>query len=168
MFGADISVTEINVSDLLAGAEFLTIPVLCFEFLLENLSLQNCLWTWSLANLYSLEGLDEICQEFAISRFHDCLIHLEDTYFCPPGHMISFLNKGLAMLCSRKDIKTFIDKYVQFDDSHKRFKKELQKCAIRSKESYLCFCTIYSKLMVICKRTINIVTKKKKKKKKKN
>ena len=137
MFGADISVTETNVSELLAGAEFLTIPeikVLCFEFLLENLSLQNCLWTWSLANLYSLEGLDEICQEFAISRFHDCLIHLEDTYFCPPGHMISFLNKGLAMLCSRKDIKTFIDKYVQFDDSHKRFKKELQKCAIRSKE----------------------------------
>ena len=108
MFGADISVTETNVSDLLAGDEFLTIPdikVLCFEFLLKNLSLQNCLWTWGLADLYSLEGLDEICQEFAISRFHDCLIHHEDTFFCPPGHMISFSNKGLAMLCSRKDIK---------------------------------------------------------------
>ena len=137
MFGADICVTETNVSDLLAGAEFLTIleiKVMCFEFLLKNLSLQNCLWTWSLADLYSLEGLDEICQEFAISRFHDCLIHHEDTYFCPPGHMISFLNKGLAMLCSRKDIKTFIDKYVQFADSRKRFKNELQKCANRSKE----------------------------------
>ena len=137
MFGADICVTETNVSDLLAGAEFLTIPeikVMCFEFLLKNRSLQNCLWTWSLADLYSLEGLDEICQEFAISRFHDCLIHHEDTFFCPPGHMISFLNKGLAMLCSRKDIKTFIDKYVQFADSHKRFKNELQKCANRSKE----------------------------------
>ena len=54
--------------------------------------------------------------------------------FLPSGHMISFLNKGLAMLCSGKDIKTFIDKYVQFADSNKRFKNELQKCANRSKE----------------------------------
>ena len=38
------------------------------------------------------------------------------------------------MLCSRKDIQTFKDKYVQFADSHKRFKNELQKCANRSKE----------------------------------
>ena len=137
MFGADISVTETNVSDLLAAAEFLAIPeikVQCFEFLLKNLSLQNCLWTWSLADLYSLEGLDEICQEIAISRFHDCLINHEDTYFCPPEYMITFLNKGLAMLCSRKDIKTFIDKYVQSDDNHQRFKNELQKCARKSKE----------------------------------
>ena len=137
MFGADISVTETNVSDFLAGAEFFTVPdikVMCFEFLLENLTLQNCLWTWSLADLYSLEGLGKICQEFAISRFHYCLIHHEGTFFCPPGHMISFLNKGLAMLCSRKDIKTFIDKYVQFADSNKRFKNELQECARRSKE----------------------------------
>ena len=133
-----IYVTSDNISELLAIADFLLIPeitMLCLQYLLENLTLESCLWVWSLANLYCLEQLDDICQDIALSRFHDCLINVEDTLICPPGYMKNFLNKGLAMHCSTEEMNIFIEKYVEFDLKNRREERvELQECAVRSRQ----------------------------------
>ena len=138
IYGEELTVTKNNVSELLGGADFLLlhdIKALCLEFLLEIFTPKNCLWTWSLAYMYSLDGLNAVCEDLAILRFHDCLIDLEDTLSCPPDHLKIFLNKGLAMHCSVAEIKSFIEKYVNYDPSKRnQYKKELQKCAIRSRQ----------------------------------
>ena len=140
IYGEELTVTEENVSELLGGADFLMLPdikALCLEFLLENLTLQNCLWTWTMASLYSFPALAEICQNLAISRFHDCLIDLEDTLVCPPVHMKSFLNKGLTMHCTTIEIKKFTQKYVDYDsESRNECKIELENCALSMQERF--------------------------------
>ena len=137
-YGQKIYVTSDNISDLLAIADFLMIheiKILCLQYLLENLTLENCLWVWSLANLYRLEQLDDICQDVALARFHDCLINVEDTLICPPGHIKNFLNKGLAMHCSTDEMNVFIEKYVEFDLNNRNEERvELQECAVRSRQ----------------------------------
>ena len=138
IYGEELTVTENNISELLGGADFLMlheIKALCLEFLLEIFTPKNCLWIWSLAYMYSLDGLNAVCEDLAILRFHDCLIDLEDTLFCPPDQLKIFLNKGLAMHCSVAEIKSFIEKYVNYDPAKRnQYKKELQKCAIRSRQ----------------------------------
>ena len=137
-YGQKIYVTSDNISDLLAIADFLMIheiKIICLQYLLENLTLENCLWVWSLANLYRLEQLDDICQDVALARFHDCLINVEDTLICPPGHIKNFLNKGLAMHCSTDEMNVFIEKYVEFDLNNRNEERvELQECAVRSRQ----------------------------------
>ena len=141
-YGKEIGVTEESVMELLGGADFFMIPeikALCLKFLLQNLSLDSCLWTWSLAYLYSLEELQDICEDLALSRFHDCLIYLEGTLTCPPGHMKYFLNKGLAMHCTRESVNTFIEKYAKYHDPSNsyNYNQELQALYNRSKQESL-------------------------------
>ena len=139
VYGKEIGVTEESVMELLGGADFLMIPeikALCLKFLLRNLSLDSCLWTWSLAYVYLLEELHDICEDLALSKFHDCLIYLEGTLTCPPGHMKYFLNKGLAMHCTRESIDIFIEKYAKYHDPSNsyNYNQELQALYNRSKQ----------------------------------
>ena len=125
--------------ELLGGADFLMIPeikALCLKFLLQNLSLNSCLWTWSLAYVYSLEELNDICEDLALSKFHDCLIYIEGTLTCPPGRMKYFLNKGLEMHCTRESINLFIEKYAKHHDptNSYNYNQELQALYNRSKQ----------------------------------
>ena len=138
IYGDQITVTEDNVSEILGGADFLMLPdlkALCLEFLLGNLTLQNSLWTWTLAYLYSLDGLNNICEKLAIARFHDHLVDTKDVLVCPPLQMHIFFKKGLAMHCSVPKIKLFIQRYVNYDpEKRSEYRDELQQCAIRSRE----------------------------------
>ena len=131
IYGEEIIITEENVSDFLAGAHYLMITeitLLCLKFLVGNLKLRNCLWTWTLAEIYSFSDLIVICQELAISRFHDCLIGMEETMTCHPEYLLKFLDQGLTKHCSNPDARAFIKKYVAHDfDRRKSYLSKLQQ-----------------------------------------
>ena len=120
IYGHELVVTEDVVSDLLRGANFLMIEEiteLCLKFMLKALNLDNCLWIMTLAELYSLRELKEVCFDLACSRFHDCLIKTKDALKLPPEYLKNYIENGMADHCSEAEIMSFLEKFFG-NDSH--------------------------------------------------
>ena len=120
IYGHELVVTEDIVSDLLRAANFLMIEEiteLCLKFMLKALNLDNCLWMLTLADLYSLWELKEICFDLACSRFHDCLFKTKDALKLPPEYLKNYIENGMANHCSEAEIMSFLEKFFS-NDSH--------------------------------------------------
>ena len=118
IYGDEVTISEENVERILRCTDILNLSELtedCFKFLSQNVQLQNCLWTWALADTFSLKELTEICQDTATSHFQHTISKLEDTMTLPVQHLITFLNQGLAKNVTVAEFKQFINRYIAFD-----------------------------------------------------
>ena len=127
IYGCEITISEENVRGLLQGAALAELPELkghCLHFLLKNLNIKNCLWTWTLAELYSFHGLEDVCRELASCRFKDTIRHLEETCTIPVDHFFKFVLGGMIKHCNEEDMVTFVKNYLAVNNELDYKKKE--------------------------------------------
>ena len=135
IYGDELVVKEDTVSELLRGAHFLMIAKiteLCMKFLLETLTIDNCLWMLMLADLYSLDELKEICFDLACTRFHDYLINTQDALGLPFEYLKKYIQNGITNHCTENELSSFLEKYFD-NDSQVANVNSIMETALKSK-----------------------------------
>ena len=117
IYGESITISTENVECLLQYSDFLNLDELTkhgVNFLLKNLTLRNCLWTWSLADRFRFVELKEVCYEIAECNF-DTIMEFESTLSLPTKQMVSHLKDGIAKHMNYSQVEKFIDSYIKYD-----------------------------------------------------
>ena len=118
MYGCQITITETNITDILASARLFCLDELeaiCKKFLFCNLRIRNCLQSWLIAVKYEFEDLCNIARSHAMARFHDALIDYNEVLKIDPNNMCLLLSDGLGKFCTNEKKKFFLHKYISYD-----------------------------------------------------
>ena len=128
LYGDDINIEEEKLSSVLHAASILLIPevtIVCGHYMLNNITLENCLTFWLLSDTYSLVELAESFSRFAKIRFSDAYMKWSDTLSIPFRTMEKLFKCDFAKLAKADDLCWFLDKYFSHNKSSVEEKETL-------------------------------------------
>ena len=126
IYGESITFSARNVECLLHYSDFLNLNEITqhgLKVLLKNLTLENCLFTWSLAIRFGFTELKEACGEVAECNF-DIIIKSESTLSLQIKELLSYLKDGMAKHMDYSQIEKFINSYINYDIAMRKDCKE--------------------------------------------
>lgn len=115
IYSGIVLITDETVENILGGASFLLLSDLiglCSQFLLQNLSLHNCLWTWRLAQIYNLEDIVTFCTALTGAHFHDYIIQLDELPTIDSDFLKMLMEKDYHKFVPVLDMLTFLIKWT--------------------------------------------------------
>ncbi len=142
-YDGPLRISQQYFEELLNGASLFlltTVVDICFDILLYNLNLSNCLHTWALAYRYHGPQLIEVCRQITAARFYDTMIVAPETLDVPIDFLQVILDDENIMTNVRpQNLSKFIRKWLNHDAERKAYaskllsltlvKYNLKKCA---------------------------------------
>ena len=123
MYTGEVTLTADTVEHILSAANmFMLDPVKkhCAEYLLTNLSVINCLYTWRLADLYALPELGQICMALARSRFRDFIQYQKDTLTLPVDFIQVLHTEGVLDFLDHMELRHVLTRWREYLQSQRK------------------------------------------------
>ena len=105
-----------DIEDVLKMAHLLLLDKLiasCVQILLKELTVENALYTWALAHMYSLTQLETVCKSFVKYQFRHRIMDQVDTIKLPAPLLCYFIKEGMLTFLSLEEKLIFLQSWLQ-------------------------------------------------------
>ncbi len=104
----------------------------CAHYLLVNLGMQNVLYTWELAERFSLKTLGRVCRTVAMEHLQNCLVHVRDVGPLS-ATVVEVLLRESSKESDRKEMCKFLFEWI--DEEHSSRHRHMLKFLTDNKDN---------------------------------